>query len=38
MLFDHICEHYQIDLSPDEQQRVKDLIIGDREAAQVGVA
>lgn len=35
-LFDHICEHYQIDLSPDEQQRVKDLIVGDRDAAKVG--
>lgn len=33
VLFDHICHTYHVDLSPDEQQRVKDLIVGSREEA-----
>jgi hypothetical protein len=36
-LLDHICEQYAgVDLTPEEQQRVKDLMLGDREAARVG--
>lgn len=35
VLFDHICHTYHVDLSPDEQQRVKDLIVGSREEARV---
>lgn len=35
-LLDHICAHYAVDLTPEEQQRAKDLILGDRGAAQVG--
>lgn len=33
-LVDHICETYSVDLTPGEQLCVKDVIRGDREAAQ----
>lgn len=34
ILLDHICEQYSgVDLNPEEQQRVKDLMLGDRDKA-----
>lgn len=37
VLFDYICSHYKTGLSPDQQQRVKDLISSGHREPQVGI-